>query len=137
MDCLNSSPLCTSRSVFSASSFEDSNNFFAAFAVLLGRFFAFAICIFAFPIYDLEITADDYLFTIIKHRRLIWREPDARSSELYHELRTPNALSDRDDYAIQNAEQCYAGHPETNHKPGSGRGKFPLRETEGRDNIPR
>jgi len=57
----------------SASSFEDSNNFFAALAVLLGRFFAFAIDIFTFPVYDLAII-DDCLVTIIKHRRVIRRD---------------------------------------------------------------
>ena len=78
MDCLNSSPLCRSRSVLSASSFEDSNNFFAALAVLLGRFFAFAIDVFNFPIYDLVLTAE----RVVRHNYktsspslVLWIEP--------------------------------------------------------------
>jgi hypothetical protein len=68
-DDLNSSPRWISRSFFSANSFEFSNNFCAAFAVLLGRFFAFAIFLIV-HLRSHDPSATDNLVTIVKDRRL-------------------------------------------------------------------
>lgn len=69
-DDLNSWPLCMSRSVFAARSFESATILSAALAVLLGLFFAFAIYK-SFLILDYPTSADN-LFASVENRGLAW-----------------------------------------------------------------
>src|SRR5436190_7339960 len=75
----NSEPLCSSRSVFSESNFDSFNKRCAAFAALLGLFFAFGInsslLIFDYP------TASNHLFAVIEDRCLPWRDGALRLIE--------------------------------------------------------
>ena len=72
----NSSPEAASFAAFAASNFDSASSFWAAFAVLLGLFFAFAIDI-SFSILNYPAAAYN-LISVIEDRRLAGRDRTLR-----------------------------------------------------------